>query len=482
MARTVTGEDENWKTTTRLRWEQSDEAKRIAAEAAETKRVEDLLALHLDAVREIFTAFDLDGNGVIDLEEMQTVIRKEICAPLKKSEIRDMYNELDTDGDGTIDFKEFHRWYVLNILDTGKLEGRKLTRAQLKVQRSINRMKGSLTTWVQEKMPEKRHPKVPGYDALIIRDGNSDEEYIEDLRRVKPKFWWWAREMYGLDKDLGPSIDEQRDFTPNEFEAFDLLFKPQWNSGKLPVKFYHDGRRFYKKGKFWRQRWDRKEGIFTWTDEATGFKTHLNPDPNIAEKAARMAAKSSSGAAGGTRALKTGIQGAGRAAVRGASMIGRGMIAGGAMVGRKVVTIGLHPDVATLVNLGFSRRIAKRAVERFPNPVGSNRRSPDAVAEQQLQEANTLQIEHDEYVRNRSERLKENPHLGMIIQKQAAILGRGIIDILRRRRRDNLTEEERKANQLAALRRDLYGDGGLPSEYIDLESSDDEDAFGNIRD
>ena len=70
----------------------------------------------------------------------------------------------------------------------------------------------------------------------------------------------------------------------------------------------------------------------------------------------------------------------------------------------------------------------------------------------------------------------------MIIQKQAAILGRGIIDILRRRRRDNLTDEERKANQLAALRRDLYGDGGMPSEYIDLDSSDDEDAFGNIRD
>ena len=59
--------------------------------------------------KEIFTAFDLDNNGVIDLEEMQTVIRKEICAPLKKSEIRDMYKELDTDGDGTIDFDEFHR-------------------------------------------------------------------------------------------------------------------------------------------------------------------------------------------------------------------------------------------------------------------------------------------------------------------------------------------------------------------------------------
>lgn len=457
------------------------EAKRLAEEEAEAKRVANLLAEHFDTVREIFEAFDLDKNGVIDLEEMQTVIRKEICAPLKKSEIRDMYKELDADGDGSIDFDEFHRWYVLNILDTGKLDGRNLTRAQLRVQRSVNRMKNSLGTWVKEKMPEKRHPKVPGYDALVIRDKGSDEEYLEDLKRVKPKFWWWAREMYGLDKDLGPSVDEQRDFTQNELEAFDMLFKPQWNSGKLPVKFYHDGRRFYKKGKFWRQRWDKKEGVFTWTDENTGYRTLVNPDPTISEKAQLMAKTSTTGAASGAKGLARGLKNAGRVAFRGAGMLGRGVVTGGAFVGRKVTTIGLHPDVATLVNLGFSRRIAKRAVERYPSMDG-HRRAPSALAEQQLQEANALQVEHDEFVRNRNQRLKENPHIGMIIQKQALLLGRGIIDILRRRRRDNLTEEERKANQLAALRRDLYGEGGLPSEYIDLESSDEEDAFGNIRD
>ena len=90
-------------------------------------------------------------------------------------------------------------------------------------------------------------------------------------------------------------------------------------------------------------------------------------------------------------------------------MIGKEVIAG-AMVGRKMVTIGLHPDVARLKNLGFSRRISN-VIERYPNPNGDNR------CLQMLQNNNcerqTRQVEHDEYVRNRKERLKENPHLGI---------------------------------------------------------------------
>ena len=92
-----------------------------------------------------------------------------------------------------------------------------------------------------------------------------------------------------------------------------------------------------------------------------------------------------------------------------------------------------------------------------------------------------LQVELDEKRAERAARLRDEPHIGMVIQKHAVILGRGIIDLIRQRKRENLTEEERKANQLAALRRDLYGEDGLPNEYIDLDSSDDEDAFGNVR-
>jgi hypothetical protein len=478
-ARTVTGVDPNWKTTNRLAWEASDEAKRLAAEAAEAARVSALLEEHRATVEEIFAAFDLDGNGTIDADEMDTVLRKEICAPLKKSEVRAMYKELDTDGDGAIDFDEFHRWYTLNILAPGLLDSRTLTKAQLRVARSVGRLKGSLAQWVQEKMPKKAHKKVPGYDALVIRDADTDEIYHQDVARVKPKFWWWAREMYGLDKDLGPSVDEQRDFTVNELEAFDMLFKPQWNSGSLPVKFYHDGRRFYSKGKFWRQTWDRHEDHFTWTNEANGFSTHVNPDPSTAELSARRAKDAAANAGAAGSAVKQGFKKAGRLALRGAGAMGRGALTGAGIVGKKIASIGLPEDVRRLMNLGFPRQIAKRAVARAPNLEDGP--SPPALVDRQIQEATMLQVELDDKRAERAARLRDEPHIGMVIQKHAVILGRGIIDLIRQRKRENLTEEERKANQLAALRRDLYGEDGLPNEYIDLDSSDDEDAFGNVR-
>jgi hypothetical protein len=228
-----------------------------------------------------------------------------------------MYRELDVDGDGSIDFPEFEDWYVKNIIDTKILEGRTMTKAQLKMQRNVSRMKSSMVTWVKEKMPEKVHPKVPGFDALIIRDNETEEIYMEDVSRVKPKFWWWARDLYGLDKDLGASVDEQRDFTPNELEAFDMLFKQQWNTGKLPLKFYHDGRRFFKKGKFWRQRWDKEHDHFVFTDESNGYTTHLNPDPSAAEAAARLRAASALRAGSAAKGLKEGVKNAGRLALRG---------------------------------------------------------------------------------------------------------------------------------------------------------------------
>ena len=55
--------------------------------------------------------------------------------------------------------------------------------------------------------------------------------------------------------------------------------------------------------------------------------------------------------------------------------------------------------------------------------------------------------------------------------------GRTLVDLLRQRKKNVLTEEEKKEHQLNNLRRDLYGDGGMPAEEIDLQSSDDEDAW-----
>ena len=194
-----------------------------------------------------------------------------------------------------------------------------------------------------------------------------------------------------------------------------------------------------------------------------------------------LAASSKSGVGLGAKGLSQGVKAAGKIAFRGAKWVGSNVLTGGAAVGRSIATIRLVPDAKTLVNLGYSRAIAKTSIERMPNPAGLNVKASDEVVELQIREAMAMQVERDNWVANRAARLKENPHLGMIMQKQALLIGRGIVDLIKRRKRDNPTEEEKRNVQLAALRRDLYGEGGLPSEDIDLESSDDEDMFGNAK-
>ena len=387
------------------------------------------------------------------------------------------------DGNGEIDFDEFHYWYTVNIMDTKKLEGRKLTKAQLKMARNVGRMKSSMKNWVKEKMKQKIHPKVPGTDALIIRsemkyqeEDEFEKNYLEDVKRVKPKFWWWARDQFGLDKDLGPSVDEQRDFTPNELEAFDMLFKNQWNSGKLPIKYYHDGRKFFKKGKFWRQRWNHSENKFYFTDENSGYTTDFNPDPSPAELAARAKEKAAQRAKDGAQGFKNGMKSVGTMAFKGGAVIGKGLMAGGVIVGREIMKLGATKEVKTLMNLGYSRKIAMNAVEMVPN-LNDDEPPTDALLEAQLRMAMQLQLERDAFLQERAQRLRDEPNLGMIALKEVSKFGRTLVDLLRQRKKNVLTEEEKKEHQLNNLRRDLYGDGGMPAEEIDLQSSDDEDAW-----
>ena len=350
--------------------------------------------------------------------------------------------------------------------------------------RNVDRIQLSMNNWVENKMKQKVHPKVPGYDALIIREESKydkedefEQKYLDDIARVKPKFWWWAREQFGLAKDLGPSVDEQRDFTTNEMEAFDMLFKHQWNSGKLAVRYYHDGRKFFKKGKYWRQTWNHKEKKFYFTDENTGYKTDYNPDPSAAELAVRAKERAAQRAKDGAQGFKEGIRTVGKFAMQGSIVLGKGLLSGGTIVAKKLMTIGQPLEVKILCNLGYSRQIAIKAVERVPNLENAGGKPSELLMNQQLRMARQLQLERDKYLVARAARLRDEPHLGMIALKQVGKFGRTMIDLLRQRKKVILTEDEKKASQLNALRRDLYGDNGMPEEEIDLESSDDEDAW-----
>ena len=59
------------------------------------------------ALREAFSKFDLDGNGVIDFEEIKTCMFRYFGIKLSKEESRSMLILYDTDGSGDLCFEEF---------------------------------------------------------------------------------------------------------------------------------------------------------------------------------------------------------------------------------------------------------------------------------------------------------------------------------------------------------------------------------------
>merc|ERR1711963_959146 len=63
-----------------------------------------------------FDHFDLDGDGVIDYEEFQSMFRVIVKAKnvrdLNPKQILHFWREIDKDGNGRVDFDEFTEWYL----------------------------------------------------------------------------------------------------------------------------------------------------------------------------------------------------------------------------------------------------------------------------------------------------------------------------------------------------------------------------------
>ena len=57
-------------------------------------------------LREVFDAFDQDGNGSIDAKEIRAVC-DQLGLEADASDIEDLIKKADTDGNGKIEFNEF---------------------------------------------------------------------------------------------------------------------------------------------------------------------------------------------------------------------------------------------------------------------------------------------------------------------------------------------------------------------------------------
>ena len=59
-----------------------------------------------DDIAKSFRMFDIDGDGLITEEELQTTMSN-LGEPMNEMEVKAMIAEADLDGDGKINFKEF---------------------------------------------------------------------------------------------------------------------------------------------------------------------------------------------------------------------------------------------------------------------------------------------------------------------------------------------------------------------------------------
>ena len=452
---------DNWKTPARIEWEQTEEGKRILAEEQAARRKKFLLDRYREEVQEIFDIFDLDESGTIDSNELYNMLVLEMCVPMKKKEIKQIAKELDTDGNGHIDFDEFLEWYVMEIIEQGKLNGVNLSRAQLKMRKKMNKMKEAIDTWKEEKFPYRR-PKIKGgWDAFEIRNA---DDYPDDIKQVRPKFWWWVREEFGLAKEIG-DVDEYREFTNDELDAFNTVFKPAWNDGRLKVRFYHDGRRFYHKKKFWTQHWDTEKEKFFWVEEETKRKTFINPQPTPGELLLRNAMSQKEKAKEKLDDLKV------KAIENGKWLARRGMKYSKLAAEKayhQYQQRGMEASEKQLYRMGFSREIALKSVEVVGN----------GDFEEAVQQAHYYQVMEDEKTAERKAFLKEHPPLYVHIgrrMKAAFIAVKRII-----KPEDPLTEDEKRARAIEMMRQQMYGTSGGIGTDSEVETSDEEKYMMNF--
>ena len=120
-----------------------------------------------EKLRKAFAAFDKDGGGTIDKDELRAVLESLGQKPTE-AELQEMMSDVDKDGNGTIDFEEFRD------LIQKKTAGRKELQRQSSKELQRQSSKGSDSVHQSSKGSDSRvefQEPAPGASIGDIRQG-----------------------------------------------------------------------------------------------------------------------------------------------------------------------------------------------------------------------------------------------------------------------------------------------------------------------
>ena len=73
--------------------------------------METLTEIDISSPRQVFEAYDFNGDGVIDTAEFR-VLLEQLDGDISSAELQLNFEAADTEGDGYIGFKEFVAWWT----------------------------------------------------------------------------------------------------------------------------------------------------------------------------------------------------------------------------------------------------------------------------------------------------------------------------------------------------------------------------------
>lgn len=108
--------------------------------AREDVRVDKAITKQLERAKKKFVQMDLDGNGVLDGDELLSLVDwvfdsfhpggEKMSDQKKDMEVVTLLKQLDSDGDGVLDYAEFEEWFCRTAEDIYRVQRRKAADAR----------------------------------------------------------------------------------------------------------------------------------------------------------------------------------------------------------------------------------------------------------------------------------------------------------------------------------------------------------------